>query len=59
MRISWWFAAVDGGTRMRWRQEFAMKPGAPADDASATKYLNRNTRVQMQAIKERLESWTT
>jgi aromatase len=56
MRIDWSFAAVDGGTEMRWRQEFAMKPGAPADDAGAEDYLNRNTRIQMQAIKERLEA---
>lgn len=56
MRIEWSFDAVDGGTRMRWRQTFAMKPGAPADDAGAEDYLNRNTRIQMQAIKERLEA---
>src|SRR4051794_5434982 len=56
MRIQWDFAAVDGGTEMRWRQEFAMKPEAPADDAGAQDYLNRNTRVQMEVIKERLET---
>lgn len=56
MRIEWSFDAVEGGTRMRWRQWFAMKPEAPADDAGAEAYLNRNTRIQMQAIKERLEA---
>jgi aromatase len=56
MQIEWSFAAVDGGTRMRWRQQFAMKPEAPADDAGAQDYLNRNTRIQMQVIKERLET---
>jgi aromatase len=55
MRIDWSFTAVEGGTEMRWRQHFAMKPEAPADDAGAEDYLNRNTRVQMQVIKERLE----
>ncbi len=56
MRIDWSFAAVAGGTEMRWRQDFAMKPDAPADDAGAEEYLNRNTRVQMRVLKERLET---
>jgi aromatase len=55
MYIDWEFNEVEGGTEMRWRQHFAMKPSAPADDAGATDYLNRNTRIQMQAIKQRLE----
>src|SRR6478672_9527097 len=56
MNIEWSFAAVDGGTEMRWVQRFAMKPEAPADDAGAEGYLNRNTQIQMRAIKERLEA---
>ena len=56
MNIDWSFDAVEGGTEMRWRQQFAMKPEAPADDAGAEEYLNRNTRIQMQVIKERLEA---
>jgi aromatase len=58
MQIAWSFEAVDGGTRMRWQQTFAMKPEAPADDAGAQEYLNRNTGIQMQAIKARLEELT-
>jgi aromatase len=56
MRIQWFFDEVEGGTEMRWKQEFSMKPEAPADDAGAEDYLNRNTRIQMQVIKERLEA---
>jgi aromatase len=56
MRIAWSFTTVPGGTEMRWQQEFAMKPEAPADDATAEGYLNRNTRIQMEAIKQRLEA---
>ena len=56
MHIDWSFDDVEGGTEMRWRQEFSMKPEAPADDAGAEDYLNRNTRIQMQVIKERLEA---
>jgi len=55
MDIQWYFEEADGGTRMRWVQDFAMKPSAPADDATAQDYMNKNTKVQMQVIKERLE----
>jgi aromatase len=55
MHIAWSFTPVPEGTEMRWVQEFTMKPGAPADDAGATDYINRNTRVQMDVIRERLE----
>jgi aromatase len=56
MHIDWSFAPAGSGTEMRWVQRFAMKPDAPADDATAEGYLNRNTRIQMEAIKERLEA---
>ena len=56
MNIEWFSEEVDGGTRMRWVQDFSMKPGAPANDEDAEDYMNRNTKVQMDAIKERLES---
>jgi aromatase len=55
MEIDWSFTSVARGTEMRWRQHFSMKPTAPVDDEGATSYLNRNTRVQMALIKERLE----
>jgi aromatase len=55
MHIDWAFTPVAGGTEMRWQQHFTMKPEAPADDATAREYLNRNTRIQMALIKERLE----
>jgi aromatase len=55
MNIDWFFEPENGGTKMRWVQEFSMKPEAPADDDTATEYLNKNTAEQMQAIKDRLE----
>ena len=42
-------------SKSRWVQDFSMKPEAPADDATAEGYMNRNTKTQMTAIKERLE----
>jgi aromatase len=56
MNIEWYFEATDGGTKMRWVQDFSMKPSAPADDEHAEQYMNKNTKEQMKVIKERLES---
>ena len=55
MNIEWYFEPVEGGTRMRWVQEFSMKPSAPASDDEAEEYINRNTKEQMEVIRERLQ----
>jgi aromatase len=56
MNIEWYFEPENGGTKMRWVQDFSMKESAPANDEQAEEYLNKNTAEQMQAIKGRLES---
>jgi aromatase len=56
MNIEWTYAAEDGGTRMRWVQDFAMRPDAPLDDAAMTDRINANTKVQMAVIREKIES---
>jgi aromatase len=56
MNIEWYFEADDGGTTMRWVQDFSMKASAPANDEQAEEYMNKNTKEQMRVIKERLES---
>jgi aromatase len=56
MNIEWYFEEADGGTRMRWVQDFSMKPDAPANDEQAEQYMNKNTKTQMTVIKERLET---
>lgn len=55
MDIRWTYDEVDGGVRMRWVQDFAMKPDAPVDDAAMTRRINDNSRVQMSLIKEKVE----
>jgi aromatase len=55
MNIAWYYEEVEGGTKMRWVQDFAMKPDAPANDQQAEDYINRNTKKQMAVIKERIE----
>ena len=56
MTIEWFFEEIPDGTRMRWVQDFSMNPGAPSNDEQAEEYMNKNTKVQMQVIKERLET---
>jgi aromatase len=56
MNIEWYFEPVEGSTRMRWVQEFSMKPSAPASDDEAEEYVNRNTKQQMEVIRERLQA---
>src|SRR5437016_4191311 len=48
MNLRWTYDTVDGCTRMRWVQDFDVKPQAPMDNAGAEDYLNRNTAVQMK-----------
>ncbi|GLW06772.1 putative polyketide cyclase [Microtetraspora sp. NBRC 13810] len=55
MNIFWEYREVEGGVRMRWVQDFHMKPQAPADDAGMTEHLNRNTAIQMNRIKGLVE----
>ncbi len=56
MNIEWFYEPVEGGTRMRWVQDFQMKPTAPVDDAWMENNINTNTPIQMQAIKEKVEA---
>ena len=57
MNIRWTYEQVDGGVRMRWTQDFAMKPDAPVDDAVMTRHINDNSRVQMALIKQKVEEF--
>ncbi|NUJ99774.1 SRPBCC family protein [Streptomyces lunaelactis] len=55
MDIRWEYSQVPGGTRMHWTQDFAMKPDAPVDDAWMTDNINRNSRVQLGLIRDKIE----
>jgi len=55
MWIFWEYEATDAGVRMRWVQDFEMKPGLPVDDAAMRERLMRNTPVQMNLIKAKVE----
>lgn len=55
MNIFWEYVPTAEGVRMRWVQDFQMKPTAPIDDAAMTDRLNRNTRIQLERIKGLVE----
>lgn len=55
MNLSWDYAETAEGVRMRWVQEFVLRPTAPVDDAGAVAFLNRESTAQMAHIKEVVE----
>jgi aromatase len=55
MHIRWTYQHVPEGVRMRWIQDFAMKPGGPVDTAGMTDHINRHTVVQQRRIKSLVE----
>lgn len=56
MWIYWEYLQTEQGVRMRWVQDFEMKPAAPVDDEAMRQRLNRNTPVQMGLIKSKIEA---
>lgn len=56
MNIEWSYEPTDDGTRMRWVQEFHMRPEAPVNDEQMTERINANTKIQMDIIKEKIEA---
>ncbi|MFE7775095.1 SRPBCC family protein [Streptomyces sp. NPDC057445] len=55
MDIRWTYKQTPKGVRMHWTQDFAMKPDAPVDDDWMTDNINRNSKVQMELIKDKIE----
>ncbi|MFD2415993.1 SRPBCC family protein [Amycolatopsis pigmentata] len=55
MDIEWTYAEDGEGTRMRWVQDFAMRPDAPVDDEAMTRRINENSRIQMEIIARKIE----
>ncbi|MFJ8443945.1 SRPBCC family protein [Kitasatospora griseola] len=55
MEIRWEYEDLAQATRMRWVQDFAMKPTAPVDDLQMTDMINQNSKVQMELIRAKVE----
>jgi aromatase len=56
MDIRWTYEPEGRGTRMRWVQDFRMRPDAPIDTAGMTRRIDTNTKVQMAVIKDKVEA---
>ena len=57
MDINWYYEELpDGGTRMRWVQDFRMKPTAPVTTAQMTTRIDTNSPIQMANIKAKIEA---
>ncbi|MBT0769506.1 SRPBCC family protein [Kineosporia sp. J2-2] len=56
MNIRWTYEETPEGVRMRWVQDFRMRPGAPVDTPTMTERINHNTGIQMARIREKLEA---
>ncbi|MEW1779562.1 SRPBCC family protein [Streptomyces sp. NPDC086777] len=59
MDILWRYEEVPAGTRMVWTQDFAMKPEAPVDDDWMTDNINKNSKIQMALIRDKIEKAAT
>lgn len=55
MNLHWTYREVEGGVVMRWVQDFHMKDTAPVDDEWMTNNINKNSKVQLQIIKDKIE----
>jgi aromatase len=57
MNITWTFEPLAADrTRMRWVQDFEMRPDAPLTTEQMTERINANSAIQMALVKERVEA---
>jgi aromatase len=56
MFLFWEYTQQDDGVRMRWVQDFEMKPDAPLDDEAMARRLTTNSVAQLELIKKRVEA---
>jgi aromatase len=56
MDIHWSYAPEGTGTRMRWVQDFRMRPEAPVDTEGMTQRIDANSKVQMAIIRDKVEA---
>jgi aromatase len=56
MDIRWSYASEGSGTRMRWVQDFRMRPEAPVDTPAMTERIDANSKIQMAVIRDKVEA---
>jgi aromatase len=58
MNIRWSYEVLSPNqVKMTWMQEFEVDPECPISEEKMTHFLNQNTKIQMSAVKEKVESW--
>jgi aromatase len=55
MYLFWEYEDTGDGVRMRWVQDFEMKPRGFADDATMTEHLDKSTQANQEHIKQIVE----
>ena len=55
MHLEWTYVTEGAGTRMRWVQDFRMKPTAPVDTPTMVTRINTNTPREQASIKAKVE----
>ncbi|USX56666.1 SRPBCC family protein [Lentzea sp. HUAS12] len=55
METRWEYEQRPEGTSVRWIQDFAMTPTAPADDQAMADRINQNDKVQLELIRAKIE----
>jgi aromatase len=50
------FTAVEGGTRLRWVQDFEARPDAPFTDEEMRRRIDTGARVNLRRHKEVIEA---
>ena len=56
MDIRWSYSEEPFGTRMRWVQDFRMRPEAPVDTEGMTRRIDANSKIQMALIRDKVEA---
>lgn len=56
MNIRWTYVREGAGTRMRWVQDFRMRPEAPIDTEGMTQRIDANSKIQMAVIRDKVEA---
>ncbi|ABW11823.1 cyclase/dehydrase [Parafrankia sp. EAN1pec] len=56
MHIEWTYLPEGTGTRMRWVQDFQMRPTAPVTTEQMTQRINTNTPREMASIRGKVEA---
>lgn len=56
MHITWEYSEMGSATLLTWIQDFKADKACPWDDKRLEEYINHNSKIQMKAIREKIEN---